>query len=73
MSTLIDLINKVGQENITCQWVQDSLLESKTNKKGVTKITFETDAITTNELMFGGEKAKKRGLVIWLPVDKINE
>lgn len=73
MSTsLIDIINKVGLENITCQWIDQSLVNSSTNKKVVTKLTVETNAVTTNEFMFNGEKMKRRGLIIWMPVDKLN-
>jgi len=38
----------------------------------VTKLTVETNAVTTNEFMFNGEKMKRRGLIIWMPVDKLN-
>ena len=67
---LSELIAKVGDENITCQWVDQSFTEIKTNKKNVTKITIQTDAINANEY-FDLSKMKTRGLIIWLPVDKI--
>lgn len=68
---LSELITKVGDENIKAQWIDESFTNIKTNKKGVTKVTFETTEATANEYAFDLSKMKKRGLVIWLPVDKL--
>jgi len=68
---LSELIAKVGEGNIKAQWIDESFTDIKTNKKGETKITFRTTEATANEYAFDLSKMKKRGLVIWFPVDKM--
>lgn len=69
--SLLELINHVGQENISVQNLLMAVTASNTNKKGETKLTFITKEITTNDLVFEGEKARKIGLILWMPTDKL--
>jgi hypothetical protein len=65
------LCQHVGDENIQFQVLDECVTHVQTNKKGITKITFGTQAVTANEFMYSGQKAKLRGLVVWLPIDKL--
>jgi hypothetical protein len=65
-----ELILAVGDDNVKFQNLFESLNNASTNKKGVTKISFSTNALTTNDLM-DLNRAKLVGLVLWLPRDKV--
>lgn len=66
---LSELIAHVGDENIKVQRVDQFVKADYRKKSNLTEITFETDAITVDELMRGN--AKMHGLIIWLPKDKL--
>lgn len=66
---LSELILHVGDRNVMVQRLDTSLVSSKTNRKGVTQITFATDQIHTNDLMYG--PPSKVGLVVWLPAERM--
>jgi hypothetical protein len=64
-----ELILAVGDENVVFQNLLNDAQSIDKTKHG-TKITFYTDAIHAEELLFGG-KTKKMGLVLWLPRDRV--
>lgn len=66
---LSELIQYVGDENITMQRVDQFIAARLKKKTGDVEITFATKETTVDELM--GRRPKKRGLIIWLPVDRI--
>lgn len=72
MSTFSQLLAQIGDDKIKIQRLLDCLKESKTNKKGVTTVTFQTETIHTNELMFGGEGSTHTGLIVWIPTAAID-
>ena len=65
------LLSIIGDGNLKIQRLSDCLREAKTNKKGETNITFGTDVIHTNDLMYGGEKTPYVGVIVWLPTHLI--
>lgn len=65
---LSELIAHVGDENIQIQNVLNCA-DSVNLSKGVTKITFGTNAISALDVM--NDTVKKVGLVIWLPKDRM--
>lgn len=76
--TLIEVINALDQKDVRVQKLLDCFVESKdkTNRKTKevehTRISFLTKEIKTGDLMFGGERAKKYGVILWLPKDKVD-
>ena len=63
------LILAVGDDNVVFQnLINDAHTMDKT--KHGTKITFYTDAIQPEELLYGGQ-TKKLGLVLWVPRDLV--
>lgn len=68
--TLSQIIESVGNENVKVQKLTDCVVKSAT-KKSVTTITFQTEVIHTNDLMYGGEKSGYVGLILWLPKEKL--
>lgn len=65
-----ELIRAVGDDNVKFQNLFESMKSASTNKKGVTTISFLTDAMNTTELM-NMPTSKYRALVLWLPADKV--
>ncbi|SRR6266478_9542892 len=63
-----DLILAVGDEHVVFQNLLNDAQSIDKTKHG-TKITFYTDAIQAEELLFG--QTKKIGLVVWLPRDRV--
>lgn len=66
---LSELIAVVGDEHIQMQNLLESMDEIRQMKNGDTKISFFTNQITATEV--AQHAAKKVGLVIWLPRDRI--
>lgn len=66
-----ELILAVGDENVKFQNLFEGMKSASTNKKGVTTISFCTDAVSTTELM-DLAKVPYRALVLWLPSDKVD-
>lgn len=64
-----ELILAVGDENVVMQNLLNDAVTIDKTKRG-TKITFYTDAVQAEELMFGD--SKNIGLVLWLPRDRVN-
>ncbi len=69
MSGIIDLIKTVGEENVQVQPLEGSMTNIAVNRKGLSKVTFETRGITPDDVMRGGGQTV--GLVLWLPRDKV--
>ncbi|QYY35286.1 hypothetical protein [Ruficoccus sp. ZRK36] len=66
---LSDLIQHVGDENVECQIVSQSLISAKV-KKGMGELTIATDQAKVMNL--GGiGRAKHVGLLVWLPADRL--
>ncbi len=69
---LSQLITDIGDQNISAQWLTDSLIGAQYKKKSNdTEITFATNALTVNELM-KPETAEKVALILWLPKDQVD-
>ena len=64
-----ELILAVGDENVKFQNLLNAAQSVEKTKVG-TKITFYTDAIQAEEVLFG--PAKMMGLVLWLPKDRVD-
>jgi hypothetical protein len=63
-----ELILAVGDENVVFQNLDSDAHTIDKTKHG-TKITFYTNAIQAEEVLF--DKSAKIGLVVWLPRDKV--
>lgn len=67
--SIIELIEKVGMENITVQFLSDSIVGTvTTNKKGITKFSVATKEISCGDIAMNKGKV---GMIVWLPRDKI--
>ncbi len=69
---LIGLITSVGEENVKVQYVSTALKEAKTNKKGVTTISFFTRAANTGDIVRPKDESNV-GIIMWIPKKKIDE
>jgi hypothetical protein len=67
--TLTELLLQVGDENLQFQNLLNSLVDIKTNRKGISKVTFETNAISCSDVVAGCPE--KTALVVWIPKSKI--
>lgn len=62
--TIIELLQKVGVENVLVQNIENSMdAADYTKKRGGTVIKLFTDQVQVDDLMAG--KFKKIGLVVW--------
>jgi hypothetical protein len=68
--TLSELIEKCGNDNVKLQLLSKSMTGITANKKGVSKVTFETTEITPNEIVFGNEPVC---LIVWISRDAYNK
>lgn len=69
--TIIELIEKVGLENVTLQPLERDLQSVQTSKKQkCTLITFGTHAITPTDIVIDNP-SRKVGFVLWFPKDKL--
>lgn len=69
---MLEVINKVGIENMSFQKLSDCASgQISTNKKGVTTISFKTDAVSCGDFVTG--RAKRIGIILWLDTEKLNE
>jgi hypothetical protein len=66
-----ELILAVGDESVIFQNLDRDAHQIDKTKDG-TKITFYTNAVQAEELLFE-QKPKKIGLVLWLPRNKVEE
>lgn len=74
MAGVTKLIKKIGDENISVQALKTCMTNISQNRNGVSKITFETDAITPQHVVMNTGKI---GLIIWCDqqayLDALNE
>lgn len=61
--TISDVLKAVGDDRILVQSLAECLTNITTNKKGVSRITFETREATANDFMRGTNRV---GLVVWI-------
>ncbi len=69
--TLSEMIAAAGNENVGFQVLTDCITNISTNKKGVSTITFKTEAVKCNEFIYELEKQKTVGFIVWIPRDKL--
>lgn len=65
------MVSKIGDENIRLQNLLECMTNIRTNKRGVSKIEFGTEAITANDV--GTGRVQFVPLILWLPKDKVDE
>lgn len=69
--TIIDLLQRAGVDNIKYQMLLSSLCNISTNKRGVSRITFETDQINASDVL--ANDGDWVGIVVWVPGRTIEE
>ncbi|ENB9462966.1 hypothetical protein ABJA24_003311 [Providencia rettgeri] len=62
MAGITELIQTIGDENISVQALKTCMTNISQNRNGVSKITFITDAVTTQHVAMNTGKV---GLIIW--------
>lgn len=71
--TLIEFLEKIGNENLAIQVLHDSIVSEKKTKHDTeitdTEITFATESKNTQLL----GTSKRVGIVVWMDADKYNE
>lgn len=67
MASLTQLINEIGDENVTVQALHQCM-ESAQFNKGLTTIKFKTDGLGATELADG----QKTALIVWVDSDQYN-
>ncbi|HGF5096711.1 TPA: hypothetical protein ACF373_003854 [Vibrio parahaemolyticus] len=67
MESLTQLLNEIGDENVTVQALHQCMDSAQYNK-GRTTIKFKTDGLGATELADG----KKTALIVWVDADKYN-
>ncbi len=66
---IIELLTRIGEEQVRLQNLIDSATNFETSKRGQTAITFLTQELTPSEVFSG--QARSIGLVLWLPTDRV--
>lgn len=69
--TLIELIQFCGQESVEVQSISNALLNITTNKKGISKVSFETDNLTATDVAC--PPSRYVGYVVWIPREKFDK
>lgn len=69
--TLIELINFCGEDSVEIQSLTNSLLNVTTNKKGISKVSFETDNLTITDVAC--PPSRYVGYVVWVPREKFDQ
>lgn len=67
MASLSELINQIGDENVTVQALHQCMDSAQYNK-GLTTIKFKTDGLGATELADN----KKTALIVWVDADQYN-
>jgi hypothetical protein len=69
--SIIELLNKVGLENVKVQFLNECMTRADwRNKKKATEIAFMTQEVTVGDLL-RGTTGEKVGIIIWVPKDKL--
>lgn len=67
---IVELVQKIGQENINFQVLDQCMSHAKAGKNG-TMVTFGCDVPIIDLGMIG--PAKKRALILWMDADKLQK
>lgn len=62
---IVRLLEKIGEENIRCQFISQSMKKITMDKKGESTISFYTQEMSPSTIN------KKVGLVVWFDKDKL--
>lgn len=68
---ITELCRRVGDDNIKLQRLFESISNVRTNKRGDTSITFQTNQITATD--FVNDNPKMVGFVIWMPKELVGK
>ena len=66
--SIIDLLTRVGVENVCVQNVHQSAINYRQHKNGDCALTFLTDQASAND---GLGTPRKVGLIIWMPPELV--
>lgn len=61
---IIRLLELAGEKNLKLQFLTQSMTNISTNKKNVSKITFETDQLNATQVMNSNGNF---GIIVWIP------
>ncbi len=67
--SIIELLEKVGPENVRVQYLHECALRAQKTKLGC-QVTFATSEITPNDLLSAPSKI---GIIVWIPKEKYTE
>lgn len=68
MASLTQLLNEIGDENLTVQTLHQCMDSAQFNK-GLTTIKFKTDGLGAMDLV----QNKKTALIVWVEADKFDQ
>ncbi len=60
---LSELISKIGDANIQVQFLDNCLSNIQTNKRGVSRVTFDTKAINATQIATDTDMV---GIILWM-------
>lgn len=66
-TSVVDLLNGVGLENVAVQFLPDSITGAK-QVKGATEVRFLTNELAPGDLI---NASRKIGVICWLPREKV--
>lgn len=69
MASLLEFLEVVGMESITCQPVHQCITGAQMKKGGETEVRFLTRGITPLDLT---GKMRRTGLIVWMDADKFD-
>lgn len=69
MASLVEFIERVGLENVTCQVLHECLTSAKSRRGGDTEVSFVTREFTPAD-MFG--KSHKTAFIVWMDASKFD-
>lgn len=68
---IVELLSELGNDKIQYQLLNTAITNIK-RVDGVSVVSFATDAITPNDVMFE-TKNKLRGIVLWVDIDEYTD
>ena len=68
---IIELLERVGEDNVQLQNLVESMDDISVNKRGDSRVSFWTNGINATEIAVG--KARNVGLVLWLPTELVEK
>ena len=69
MASLIEFIEQVGLENITCQTLHESITSVKNVRGGGSEVSFQTQEITASDFAY---KLRKTAFIVWIDADRFD-